>query len=189
VVKEHQEEYFCRIALVLDTFLPARPSPGDERGFEAAVSVLASIADYYSRSEFIVDILAAGPEVYDVSAGRSLAYLENILDVLACLEPCRDPPFAAVGPALFDRLSQITTVVAVLQDWDAAREGFLRQVRALGTAVQAIVVHEGALTRPSANAAGELGDIEVLTPAAVERRLAASDGPPARGVVAGLASA
>jgi uncharacterized protein (DUF58 family) len=173
VVKEYQEEYFARIALVLDTFVPARPTAADERTFEAAVSVLASVADHYSRSETVVDILAAGPEVYEVSAGRSLAYFDNILDVLAGLEPCPDAPFAAIGPALFEKLARITTVVAVLQDWDESRERFLREVRALGTAVQVIVVHEGPTTRPWSRAGPELGEIEALTPDEVDRRIAA----------------
>src|SRR6185369_15472887 len=158
VVKEYQEEYFCRIAIILDTFLPPKPTPADEAAFEAGVSVVASIADYFSRSEYIVDILAAGPDVYEVSAGRSLAYLENILDVLACLEPCRDTPFSTIGPALFDKLAQITTVVAVLQDWDDHRERFLHQVKALGTSVRAILVRDGETTKPW-HAAADLGEI------------------------------
>jgi len=174
VVKEYQEEYFARIALVLDTFAPPRPTPSEQRSFEAAISVLASIADHYSRSDFVVDILAAGPEVYEVSAGRSLAYLDNILDVLAGLEPCPEPPFAAIGPALFDKLSRITTVVAVLQDWDDARERFLREVNALGTAVHVIVVHEGATTRPWAAAGDEVGDVVHMTPDDVDRLIAAT---------------
>src|SRR6185369_16941459 len=68
VVKEYQEEYFCHIAIILDTFLPPKPTAADEAAFEAGVSVVASIADYFSRSEYIVDILAAGPDVYEVSA-------------------------------------------------------------------------------------------------------------------------
>lgn len=32
VVKEYQEEYFCRIALILDTFLPARETDADRGG-------------------------------------------------------------------------------------------------------------------------------------------------------------
>jgi uncharacterized protein (DUF58 family) len=174
VVKEYQEEYFARIALVLDTFVPAKASPSAQRSFEAAVSVLASIADHYSRSEFVVDILAAGPEVYEVSAGRSLAYLDNILDVLAGLEPCPDAPFAAIGPTLFDKLARITTVVAVLQDWDEARESFLREVKALGTAVHVIVVHDGATTRPWTAVGREVGDIVHVTPDEVDRLIAAS---------------
>ena len=35
VVKEYQEEYFSRIALVLDTFLPRRPRPRERERFEA----------------------------------------------------------------------------------------------------------------------------------------------------------
>ncbi len=171
VVKEFEEEYFCRIAIILDTFLPERPRPGDHNAFEAAVSVVASIADYFSRSEYIVDILAAGPDIYEVSAGRSLAYLENILDVLACLDPCAQAPFEGIGPALFDKLAQITTVVAVLLDWDKPRQDFLRRVKSLGTSVRAIVVHEGATQIPWQNVGEELGEVSLMTPAEVERFL------------------
>jgi uncharacterized protein (DUF58 family) len=173
VVKEYHEEYFCRIALVLDTFLPRRPRAAQEAAFEAAISVVASIADFFSRSEYVVDILAAGPDLYEVSAGRSLAYLDNILDVLACLEPCRETPFATVGPPLFEKLAQITSVIAVLQDWDEPRERFLREVRALGTPVRALVVHEGETSLDWARAAGAVGDISVMAPADVERALTA----------------
>jgi uncharacterized protein (DUF58 family) len=173
VVKEYQEEYFCRIALILDTFLPRQHGPRDEQAFEAGISVLASIADFFSRSEYIVDILAAGPDVYEVSAGRSLAYLENILDVLACIEPCYDEPFRTIGPHLFEKLAQITSVVAVLQDWDAGRENFLRRVKDRGTAVRSIVVHDGSTTQPWQEASADLGDISQLTPQDIEALLAA----------------
>ncbi len=173
VVKEYQEEYFCRIALILDTFLPKTKRAEEERAFEAAISVVASIADYFSRSEYVVDILAAGPDIYEVSAGRSLAYLENILDVLACLEPCYDPPFATIGPALFDKLAQITAVVAVLQDWDAERRKFLRNVAALGTSVKAIVVHHGPTREPWQGAGEEIGEVSAMSPEDVETLLAA----------------
>ena len=174
VVKEYQEEYFCRLALILDTFLPAKHGEREEKSFEAAISVLASIADFFSRSEYIVDILAAGPDLYEVSAGRSLAYLENILDVLACLEPCSDPPFQTIGPHLFEKLAQITTVVAVLQDWDPVRLDFLRQVKELGTAVRVIVVHDGPTREPWQQVGPELGEITHMSPDDVERLLASS---------------
>jgi uncharacterized protein (DUF58 family) len=176
VVKEYQEEYFCRLALVLDTFLPPKPRPHQVEGFEAAISVLASIADHFSRSEYVVDILAAGPDIYEVSAGRSLAYLENILDVLACLAPCHEAPFERIGPHLFDKLAQLTTVVAVLLDWDEPREEFLARVKSLGTEVQAIIVHPGKTTRDWHAAASGLGAISCLTPDDVERRLVAGAG-------------
>jgi uncharacterized protein (DUF58 family) len=172
VVKEFQEEYFCRIAVILDTFLPRRVAEEDTRRFEAAISVIASIADYFSRSEYIVDILAAGPDIYEVSAGRSLAYLENILDVLACLEPCYDPPFQTIEPFLFDQLAQTTTVVAVLLDWDTRREDFLHRIRSLGTAVRILVVCEEPTQQSWQSFGEETGEVTLVTPSEVERRLA-----------------
>ena len=174
VVKEYQEEYFCRIALILDTFLPAKAGEREVQAFEGAISVVASIADYFSRSEYIVDILAAGPDIYEVSAGRSLAYLENILDVLACVEPCYDEPFKTITPHLFEKLAHITTVVAVLQDWDHAREKFLRDVREGGAAVRAIVVHDGPTREPWQHVGPELGEVTQYSTGDIEKLLAAN---------------
>lgn len=176
VVKEYQEEYFCRIAVILDTFLASKPRAGEERAFEAAVSLTASIADFFSRGEYIVDILAAGPDIYEVSAGRSLAYLENILDVLACLEPCPQPPFQTISPVLFDKLAQITSVVAVLLDWDDEREQFLQRVKALGTAVRVMLVHAGETHKSWRQVGEELGEVTLMTPEDVERALATAQG-------------
>jgi uncharacterized protein (DUF58 family) len=175
VVKEFQEEYFCRIAIILDTFLPRKAKPKEVESFEGAVSVVASIADYFSRSEYIVDIFAAGPDIYEVSAGRSLAYLENILDVLACLEPCHESPFEVVGPALFEKLAQITSLVAVLQDWDSTRQEFLRRVKASGVEVRVIVVKEGETREPVYSGGEDLGEITLMSPDDVERALAAGE--------------
>ena len=79
-------------------------------------------------------MLAAGPDLYEVSAGRSLGYLENVLDVLACLQPCGEPPFEVLAEPLLARLARLTTIVAVVLDWDEKREAFLRSVRRMGVA-------------------------------------------------------
>jgi uncharacterized protein (DUF58 family) len=176
VVKEFQEEFFCRIAIVLDTFLPRTNSAADEQAFEAAISVVASITDYFSRGEYIVDIFAAGPDIYQVSAARSLAYLENILDVLACIEPCEAPPFDLAGPVLFDKLAQITSVVAVVLDWDASREQFLQRVRASGCELRVLVVREGKTTKDIEESANSLGDITQVRPSEVAQALDHPDG-------------
>jgi len=178
VVKEYQEEYFSRVALLLDTYLPRRPRTADLQSFEAAISVLASIADHMSRSEEVVDIFAAGPDLYELSTGRSLGYLDNVLDVLACLEPCHEPPFEVLAPRLAERLARLTTVIAVVLDWDERRETFLRQVRRMGVAVRTFVVHEGPTRRPFASLSDELGPMTGLTPADVETRLRAAEAAP-----------
>ena len=109
----------------------------------------------------------------EVSTGRSLGYLENILDVLSCLEPCADPPFATVGPPLFDKLARLTSVVVVMLDWDDARERFLRSVRDQGTAVRAILVKSGETTKSWASAGADIGVFSQMTPQDGERALLA----------------
>jgi uncharacterized protein (DUF58 family) len=189
VVKEYHDEYFSRVALVLDTYLPRKPRAADRKGFESAISLLASIADRMSRSEEVVDVLAAGPDLYEVSAGRSLGYLSNVLDVLACLQPSGDPPFETVGPPLAARLAQLTTVVAVVLDWDEWREAFLRSVRRMGVAVVAYVVRSGTPERPFEPATDELGPITHVTPEEIERLLAAAEQDPTRPRVESFAGA
>lgn len=167
VVREFQQEYLTRIALVVDTFGP-RPRRAARRAMEAAISLAAGVADVLSRQEYVVDVFAAGPELYHFQAGRSLAYLDNILDVLACIEPCRESPFARLTPALLEEIAQISTAVIVLLDWDEERLTFVREVQGQGVAVKVAVVRDGP---PSADPAGftsEAGPVLLFTPAEVE---------------------
>ena len=136
VVKEYQEEYFCRIAHRA-RHVPARGGPRRRTSgaFEAAISVVASIADYFSRSEYIVDILAAGPDVYEVSAGPQPGL------------PGQHPRRAGLPRALPRPAVRTTIGPAAVRSagaasrpwWPCCRTGmsrarrFLRQVRALGT--------------------------------------------------------
>ena len=73
VVREYQEEYYCRIALILDTFIPqqmgvlSRFRKAPLEGYpqlESAISLAASVADSLSATEHLIDIFAAGPELY-----------------------------------------------------------------------------------------------------------------------------
>ena len=161
VVKEFQEEFFCKIALVLDTFLPDKSGEEYREDFEACLSLAASIADHLSQTEYIVDLFAAGPDLYTLESGRNLAHLDNVLDVLACLEPSYEEPFETVAPVLTEHLSTITTVIFVMLDWDQARERMARVVREHGPAVKTILVRgSGATLDP----AGADTQIVVLTP-------------------------
>jgi uncharacterized protein (DUF58 family) len=159
VVRELQQEYLCRIALVADTF-------GEE--LEAAISLGAAVADCLSRQEYVIDVFAAGPDLYHFQAGRSLAYLENVLDILACVERCPESPFEKLAPALQEELAQISTAVAILLDWDDERERFVRSLEAQGVAVKVLVVRKKATTRDSRGFMTAAGPIALLTPAQVE---------------------
>jgi len=165
-VKEFTEEYYCRLALVVDTFV----APGRKKGrggfpeLEAAVSLTAAVADALSRGEYIVDVFAAGPELYVFRAGRHIAHLDNILEILACVDECRSNPFETITPAITGELANITSVICVLLDWDRERAGFVRAAVEAGSAAKVIIVRDGPTTEPLAPAEDWAGPITLLTP-------------------------
>ena len=150
VVKEYQEEYYCRIALVLDTFIP-KDRKTLTKGFpelEAAISFTAAIADALCRGEYIIDLFAAGPRLYVFRSGRHIAHFDNVLEILACMEACRENPFDIVGPAIAEELKTISTVVCVFLDWDKNRESLVRAAVEAGCSVKLILIRDGEPTRP-----------------------------------------
>lgn len=169
IVREYREEYFVRVAIVLDTFVPAKASAARRDSFEQAVSVSASVADFLARQEYIVDLFAAGPNLYHLTAGRGLAYLDQILDILACVEAGPREPFRAIEPELTEHLSQISAIVAVFLDWDEGRRVFVNNLRAQGVAVKVVVVRDGACTLDPDAESGAAGRVVRLTAADLRR--------------------
>ncbi len=92
VVKEFEDEFFVRHALVLDTFTDDAHS----EVFEEAVSVAASFACTLPTQESLLDLLFVGPQSYCFTAGRGVAHVEQMLEILASVRACSDQPFRAL---------------------------------------------------------------------------------------------
>ena len=73
-------------------FLKTGRKPFSE-DFEAAVSITAAIAEHLARGEFVIDLFAAGTTSYHFQGGRSLAHLDDLLDILSCVDPVEEEPF------------------------------------------------------------------------------------------------
>lgn len=162
IVKEYGEEYFCRLALIVDTVLP---NPDDPIPLERAISLSAAITDYLSREEYVIDLFAAGPKLYYLQAGRSLAYLQNIMDVLACLEPTppEDESFLDMQQALLQEIEGISTTILVFTDWDLRRQRLLDELSVRGTSVLGFLISD------NEQLASQLPDnVRWLTPKLVE---------------------
>jgi len=139
VVHEYQQEYFSRVALILDTQRP-NPRGRDREILEAALSVTASISEALSRRDYILDLFVAGPQVYHLRSNRGLARLDQVLDILACIEGVKEDPLVILTPPLQEALRNIGSAVVVLVRWDQRRAEFLRSIRVAGCAVKAILV-------------------------------------------------
>jgi len=147
IVREYREEYLLRVAVVLDTFVPdaGKPEkcdPQDLENFERAVSICAAVGDYLARQDYVVDLFAAGPNLYHLTAGRSIAYLDQILDILACLKASDTEPFELVEPELCENLSRISSVVCVFMNWNKQRRDFVDRLRRQGVGVKVVIVRD-----------------------------------------------
>jgi uncharacterized protein (DUF58 family) len=150
IVREYRDEYFLRVGVVLDTHVPA--IPGANEGFEAAISACAAAADYMARADYLVDLFAAGPDLYHLTAGRSLAYLDQILEILACVNPGTEEQFDALEPALSEHLSLLTSIICVFTDWTESRRNFVHRLASEGAGVKVIVVKDGQVSLPLSSA-------------------------------------
>ena len=163
VVREYREEYLLRAAVLLDTHAPTLsglPPPA----FERAVSMTAAVSDYMARSDYLVDLFAAGPELHQLTTGHGTAFLDDILDLLACVDSQNKEDFETLEQALMEYLSQITIIVCVFLDWDTVRQGFVERLHAQGAGVKVVIVRD----TPCTLSPPEDRNVTVLTSAQVD---------------------
>jgi uncharacterized protein (DUF58 family) len=144
IVKEFEDEFFVRHALVLDTFTP-RPFSDT---FEAAVAVAASFACTVLTQESLLDLLFVGAEAYSFTAGRGLAHADQMLEILAAVQPCRTLPFQSLEALVLNHAKSVGGCICVLLAWDEPRQRFVRKLRAVGQPVMVLVIRGPGETRP-----------------------------------------
>jgi uncharacterized protein (DUF58 family) len=136
VVREYQDEFFVRHALVLDTFGDA----STDTLFEEAVSLAASFACTVPDQDSLLDLLFVGPKAVCVTTGRSVGHAEQMLETLACARPCRDQRFADLQELVLRHCERVSGCILVLLEWDDRRRQLVGALRARGVPVWALVI-------------------------------------------------
>jgi len=136
IVKECEDEFFVRHALILDTFTP---QPHGEV-FEEAVSVASSFACTVVTQESLLDLLFVGAEAYCFTAGRGLAHADQMLEILASVQACRQRPFESLETAVLDHAGVVSGCICVFLAWDDARQKLVRKLRMLEVPVMVLVI-------------------------------------------------
>lgn len=145
IVKEFQDEFFTRHALILDTFLPVSAS----NVFEEAVSVAASLACAVQTQESLLDLMFVGPQAYCFTMGRGVAHVEQLLEILASVQPCRDRPFSSLLQLVVEHASELSGCLCVFVEWDEARREFVRRLREMGVPLLVFVITEAGAPKPA----------------------------------------
>jgi uncharacterized protein (DUF58 family) len=136
VVREFEDEFFVRHALVLDTF---SDHPRTDV-FEEAVSIAASFAYSVRTQESLLDLLFVGPQSYCFTAGRGLARSDQMLEILASVQTCRDHHFLELEDLVLNHVNVVSGCICVLIAWDDERQKFVEKLVGLGVPVLVLVV-------------------------------------------------
>lgn len=141
VVKEYQDEFFERHALVLDT----GTRRGEDAAFEDAVALAASFVYTIDTHECLLDLLFVGPDaaqsgVRAFTAGRGQMLSAHMLEVLAAVAPSAPDSFAELARAVIARRENLSSVILILLSWDEERRRFLAALQSMGAEVRAMLV-------------------------------------------------
>lgn len=162
VVREYQDEFVARHALILDTF----GTSSLDVVFEEAVAVAASFAWTIDTQECLLDLMFVGDQVHTFTAGHGFLLPMGLLQVLAGVSLKREGELDILIDTLRARREQFSACICILLCWDDARRRLLDTLRAGGATVLALLVS------PAAPADLPQG-IVLLRPGQMEQDLAA----------------
>ena len=138
VIKEFQDEFFVRHALVLDTF----SERGETEAFEEAVSVAASFACTIPEQESLLDLLFIGSRAYCFTSGRGVSHTEHLLEVLAAVNPAPESNFSTLHDLVIRHAPAVTGCICVFLAWDERRKNLVQRLLAMDMPVLVLIVVE-----------------------------------------------
>ncbi len=169
IIKEFQDEYFVRHALILDTFTDVAYS----EVLEEAISLAASFVCTWQTRESLLDLIFVGDRAYHFSSGRGTASSDTLLELLAGVNACTDKSFDTIEPPVLKNVSLFSGCICVFLGWDDVRKAFVRKLKQRGiqllvfvvvAAGQAVQVDPGPMQ-------GQAGDFIVLQAGRIQEGL------------------
>ncbi|MDZ8052596.1 MAG: DUF58 domain-containing protein [Aulosira sp. ZfuVER01] len=145
IVKEEQDEFFVRHALILDTFQSVNYS----EILEEAISIAASLACEVQTQESLLDLMFVGNEAYCFTFGRGLSHTDKMLEILASVVACRDKSFDSIIPVVLEKLSLLSGCICIFLCWDEDRKRLVNYLKSMGihTLVLIVTDKEGKLDK------------------------------------------
>lgn len=163
VVREYQQEYFRRVAIVVD---PDTSGAAHPAVLDALISLAAGLAATLGRDDTLVDLVIVGRRLHELNAhgGAGADLLGPTLDVLACVDP--GPPLDpdAVLSALGPHAGRLSAAFVLTVSPSETHQGLGARLRALGIASRTLAVYDARKPRPEAP-----GDVSLFAHDAVLR--------------------
>ncbi len=136
IVKEYQDEYFVRYGLILDTYLNGQAFDL----FEDAVSIAASLMSAQKDQDALLDLMFIGNNAYRFTSGRSVTDANNILEVLACIEPEQDSNIERLQKMIEQHIYECSALIFVLLALDEERQALIKNINQFNLPIKVLVV-------------------------------------------------
>ncbi|MEM7543392.1 MAG: DUF58 domain-containing protein [Pseudomonadota bacterium] len=138
IVKQYQDEYFDRHALIVDTFVDDQVP----EVLEAIVSTAASLACQARPDDSILDLLITGDQVLQLSTGRGLGDQTRVLRHLAEVRAARADRFDELAELVASKRHTFASLLLVLAALDDKRQALVDSLNAAQVATLVIIVSE-----------------------------------------------
>lgn len=146
VVKEYQDEFFARNALLLDL------SQQNPRILEETIAVASSFALELQNADSMLDLIFLtddGPRI--ITAGRGTSAVNEQLEALATVQQCH-LPFSELSNLVLTHCRLVTGCIGVYADWTDNHESLSNRILGEGVALKSLVISETELPHgPYAN--------------------------------------
>ncbi len=169
VIKEFEDEYFVRHALILDTFFPWE----DETRFEAAVSIASSYIRGMQARESILDLVVSGNRPHCFSSGRGLSQVNKMLEIMAGVQPSTDATVASLMHVLKKSIRQISGSICIFLDWTSDHADLVQLLCQAGIPVFIIIVADDREIIKNKTNQIKTGQIKIVEPDKIMERLGA----------------
>jgi len=137
LVKEYQDEYVSRAALVLDNFA----TEDKQLLFEEAVSVAAGLVMQGDSHEALLDKMFVGSDTMSEQqmTSRTMVQTEQMLETLASVQLCQADIKLFVQMVL-QQGQALSGFIIILLAWDEKRQNFVSQLRALSIPIRVFLM-------------------------------------------------
>ncbi len=136
IIKEVEDIYFPRYALVLDTFA----DPQEELAFEESVSVAASFVSAIDTNEALLDLMFLGDCDHVITAGKGMADSIKLLEALAAVQIAEKENFGSLLQLILRHRDDLTACICLFTGWSQSRSDFLQMLEKSGLEFLAIAV-------------------------------------------------
>ncbi len=138
MVREFQDEFYERHALILDTFA----SPTQRQRLEEAVAIAASFVCTLETQECLLDLMFVSQKAYRYTAGRGQMQTEDMLEVLAGVREPVHQEFAELHDVVLENRGALSSCIIILLDWDESRKQLIDDLHGTGLPIRVILISE-----------------------------------------------